>query len=113
MKNLIGACGVNCSECSHYIATQNDDNAYREATALRMREQYKIEIKAEDINCDGCLETGRHVGYCSMCKIRSCVLHRKIENCAYCEDYPCNDVEQFHRKSPQAKAYIDTLRAEL
>jgi len=113
MDILIGPCGVNCSECTTYIATQNDDNAYREATAQRMKEQYNIEVRAEDINCAGCLEPDQRIGYCAICKIRICALHREIENCAFCLDYPCADVEHFHEKAPQAKVYIETLRAEL
>lgn len=113
MENLIGACGINCSDCSTYKATIANDDSYREATAQRMREQFKIEIRAEDINCQGCMTTGPHIGYCAICKIRICAMQKDIENCAYCDDYPCNDVENFHQKATKAKEYIETLREEL
>ncbi len=113
MEKLIGACGINCSECQTYIATIKDDNEYREKNAQRMREQFNIKVEAADINCVGCFGDGPHIGYCSVCKIRTCVAHRQIENCAYCQDYPCNDIEQFHQKATHAKTYIETLRDEL
>jgi len=113
MKNITGACGINCSECSTYIATTTNDDDYREETAKRMREQYKININKEDINCLGCLEPGKHIGYCAVCKIRECVTTKSIDNCAYCDDYPCQDVENFHKNAPKAKENIETLREEL
>lgn len=113
MENLRAACGIDCSECDTYKATIANDDVYREQTAQRMREQFKIEIQAGDINCLGCMAEGPHIGYCAICKIRTCVRHRGIDNCAFCEDYPCADIEQFHQKAVKAKEYIEELRKEL
>jgi hypothetical protein len=113
MSFVMGACGINCSECSTYKATKANDDAYREQTAQRMREQYKININKEDINCNGCLEQGPHIGYCAVCKIRECVVQNKLDSCAHCNDYPCTHADGFHKNAPHAKANLEALRAEL
>jgi len=113
MEKVVGACGLICSECATYIATFKDDNEFREKTAKRMREQYKISMNSEDINCQGCMAPGPHIGYCAVCKIRDCIVEKKLENCAYCDDYPCDVVEKFHKMAPKAKENIEIMRADL
>lgn len=113
MNKLIAPCGIDCSECTTYIATQANDDTYREAAAKRIREQYKISINKEDINCLGCLEPGKHIGYCAVCKIRECSVQKDVESCAQCDTYPCEDLASFHKHAPEAKEYIEKLRKEL
>ena len=33
MRDLTGYCGLDCEQCSAYVATKNDDQALREETA--------------------------------------------------------------------------------
>ena len=50
-----GYCGINCSECPVFIATQKNDNSERERVAKLFTEQYGEAYEAADINCYGCL----------------------------------------------------------
>ncbi|MFH1010320.1 MAG: DUF3795 domain-containing protein [bacterium] len=111
VERLIAYCGLICSECPGYIATQKDDDAERRKVAQTWSEQYGHEIKPEDINCDGCRSEGsRHLGYCNICEIRLCGIERGVVNCAFCMDYPCEKLEKFFKMAPEAKATLDGFK---
>jgi hypothetical protein len=68
-------------------------------------------LKPEDINCDGCLAVGKmQIGYCKMCEIRKCGLDRKILNCGYCVEYPCDKLSNFHANAIKAKVKLEAIR---
>ena len=46
------------------------------------------ETVTENARCDGCLHDGRLAD--KNCPVRPCVIARGIENCAHCDDYPCD-----------------------
>ncbi|MBU3951158.1 MAG: DUF3795 domain-containing protein, partial [Proteobacteria bacterium] len=57
-------------------------------------------FKPEDINCDGCTsEGGRLLGYCQSCEIRACCRGKALENCAVCDEQPCEKLKKFHKLS--------------
>lgn len=62
MERLIAYCGLVCNECPAYLATQADDDSERTKIAAEWSEAFGSDFKKEDINCDGCLGTGRHAG---------------------------------------------------
>jgi hypothetical protein len=114
MENMIAYCGINCSECPGFLATQNDDNAKRKETAEMWSKQFKSDIKPEDINCDGCLaDTGRIIGYGNVCEIRKCGQEKGVENCAYCNDYGCQKLEKFLEMMPMARVSLEEIRKGL
>ncbi len=111
MDRIIGFCGLVCSECPAFIATQNDDNTERERIAKEWKKEYKHEFKIEDINCDGCTSIeGRHIGYCNMCEVRTCATEKDVKNCTYCEDYACETLKNFFDMAPQARKNLEELR---
>jgi hypothetical protein len=114
MEKMIAYCGIACSECPTFIATQNDDDAKRKETAEMWSKQFNQDIKPEDINCDGCLsDTGRIIGYGNFCEIRKCGQEKGVENCAYCNDYGCRKLENFLEKAPMARANLEEIRKGL
>jgi len=114
MKKIIAYCGIACTECPAFIATQNDDNEKRKETAELWTKEYHYDIKPEDINCDGCLtKTGRVINYCTVCEIRKCGQSRKVKNCAFCGDYACEKLEKFFKVAPMYKATLDEVRKGL
>jgi hypothetical protein len=113
MATIISMCGLECTACPAYIAKQTDDNALREKTAKEWSELFKTELKPEDINCDSCIVAdGAHIGYCSVCEIRKCGFGKKVENCAYCDEYICTKLEEFFKNIPDGKKHLDAIRAE-
>ncbi len=114
MEKMIAYCGITCTECPAFLATQDDDDAKRKETAELWTKQYNVDIKPEDINCDGCLsDTGRLVGHCYVCEMRKCGQERGVANCAYCNDYGCQKLEKFFEMAPMYRATLDEIRKGL
>ncbi len=95
MDKLYAYCGINCSECPTFIATQNDDDQKRSKVASQWSKWFQLKLTVKDINCDGCKETGKRLfGHCQQCPIRKCAQKNKIDSCAYCSDYPCDKLNE-------------------
>ena len=104
MSRIIAYCGLVCSNCPAFLATKNDDEAAREKTAAFYAKEYGFNFKPEDINCDGCLAVGgRLLDFCKNCEIKQCCSKKGLENCAVCDEQPCEILVKFHEFSPYAK----------
>ena len=110
MEKLIGACGIDCATCECREATLANDNEMRAAVAEKWAQTYNSDIRAEHINCHGCMEAGVHFAHCNECDIRACVRSKGLRNCADCSDYACEQLEQFLGYVPVAKANLEELR---
>jgi len=111
ITKVIAFCGLDCSRCETYLATQADDNDRRAAVAKQWSEKYNFDIKPEHINCDGCLSEERKFFYCSdMCEIRKCCMEKQIANCASCNMYVCDTLNGFFEQVPEARTALDSLR---
>ena len=113
MEKMIAPCGIVCTECPAYLATQADDNEQRAKVAKDWSKQYNADIKPESINCDGCISGARHFSHCDECPIRRCCVEKKLENCAHCEEYACEELNKFFGFVPTAKATLDKIRESL
>ncbi len=110
MEEMIAYCGLVCTSCPTYLATQNDDDVARAKTAAHYNKKFGFDVTAQDINCDGCLsEGGKLIAYCQNCEIRECCQDKGLEHCAVCDDQPCEKLAAFHQFSPDAKASFDLL----
>ena len=113
-EKLIAACGLDCSGCEAYIATQSGDADELAKVAKHWSEQYGGECTPEYCICDGCLTGGRISGaHASSCQIRDCVQSRGIENCAQCDDYICEKLAEYIEFAPQIGERLAMLRGEL
>lgn len=114
MDRMIAYCGLICTECEGYLATQANDEEWKERLAARGREEYgDPTITAAGVTCDGCLSfNGRLGGYCLKCEIRACGLERQVDNCGACPDYEsCAKIAGFIQMVPAVKATLDAVRA--
>ena len=110
MQEMIAYCGLVCSKCPTFLATQSDDDVARKKTASFLSEKYGLNFRTEEINCDGCLSSGaRLIGYCNTCEVRKCGIEKSIENCSTCDEAPCDKLNKFHEFSPDAKASFEAL----
>jgi len=113
MNPMIAFCGLNCTACESYLATQANDEAAKERIAAKWRQEFNApEITAAHVTCDGCLAfDGRLGGYCPQCPIRACGVARQVANCAFCGDYAtCDKLAGFFAQAPAAKTTLDEIR---
>ena len=99
MKEMISYCGVECTKCPQYIATQKNDDVLREKAAIRLEKEFGLHFDAKEINCDGC----------NTCEVRKCGAEKVIKNCTVCEEQPCDKLRRIHEFIPNAKASFDNL----
>jgi hypothetical protein len=112
MDRIIAYCGLVCTDCPAYIATQANDWAALERVAAQWREEFNApNLTAETVLCGGCLtDVGHKFGHCLECKIRACAMERTVLNCAYCQDYACDTLQEFFGFVPDARTLLDGLR---
>lgn len=112
MDRMVAYCGLVCTECPAYTATQADDQEALERVAAQWREEYSApNITVESVICDGCLgEEGRKCSHCGECEIRACGITRSVANCAGCSDYACEKLEGFFGFVPDARATLEEVR---
>ena len=104
MKQLIARCGIDCESCDARIATVNNDNELREATAQKWRSDYASDITAESINCVGCRIDGVKIAHCYECEISNCVQTKGFDTCGNCEELEtCQIVGMVLQNVPGAK----------
>lgn len=111
MTQNLAFCGLNCSECSAFIARQTDDQALREKTAKEWTSGEFV-VTPEQINCTGCHSDEDCFFHCSQCAVRSCSSDKGFNTCAECSDYPCEDKLEalWSHLSPNARENLEKLR---
>lgn len=111
MKKQIAYCGLVCTDCGAYIATQKDDNKMRQEIAAEWAAKYNHPFKPEDINCDGCLPlTVKSIGHLNVCPVRKCGQEKGVTNCAYCDDYICEKLNGYFEMAPMMKSNLEEIR---
>lgn len=114
MKRMVAYCGLVCTDCESYKATQAGDRKALEALARRAKADFGVDTTADGCMCDGCLPAqGRRIDYCSKCEIRACAVSKKVPNCAHCPDYACEKLTSFFAAAKDAKPVLDGIRAAL
>jgi hypothetical protein len=111
MEKLISCCGLNCATCDARIATVNNDDELRKATAEKWRIQYNApDMSPEMINCTGCREPGAKLAHASVCEIRKCVDSKGFNTCGECRELEtCNLVSGIHKHVPEALLNLKNL----
>lgn len=107
---MIAYCGLDCSKCDAYLATREDSDAQRQATARKWSEMYQADIKPGQINCDGCKADGTRFFHCDNCDIRQCCISKGVDHCAACEEYICDTLAGFIKLAPEAGVALEALR---
>jgi len=106
-KDIIGRCGYICSRCLAYrenIKSDADKKRFRDG----LLKYYRHPLRWEICYCDGCLADDRDnpVLLTAECRVRPCVLKKRLENCASCDRYPCQVLERtFQDGEKIAKKY--------
>lgn len=111
MSDNLGYCGIDCGECKALIATRKNDLGMKTEVARDWSKQFGHPFKPGDINCMGCTPVkGPHIGHCNICGIRKCGVGKKVDNCAYCASYGCEQLVKFHGQVKAAKDNLERIR---
>jgi len=115
MARMIAYCGLMCTDCPGYIATQANDWAALEKLAERARIEFNSpNATAASSLCDGCLSASeRKCAYCAECSIRACAIAKGVANCGTCPEYGCEKISGFMAMAPEVKATLDAIHAAL
>lgn len=112
MEKIISMCGLQCSDCGAYQATRDNDDEKRKEVAKLWSKEYKSDIKPGDINCESCLSDSENVfGYTRICEIRKCGRQKGVTNCAYCDEYACDKLNEFFKMVPDAQKRLDEIHS--
>jgi hypothetical protein len=112
---MIAYCGIVCTDCRAFIATQRNDRKLKEEVAKAWSTD-KETLKPEDMNCDGCLATGGILyKFCATCEVRLCGYEKGVENCAYCREFPCVKLTSLWKSegATKAKATLEGIKKNL
>ena len=94
MARLYAYCGLDCSECPAYKATQSKDKKELEAL-LEEWDSPDYPLTVENLACDGCSADSKRVfKFCGECPIRQCAHPKGYATCADCPDFPCSLLEK-------------------
>ena len=91
MNQIVAPCGIDCTTCEAYKATQADDWD----SLARIAKEWSddgTQYKPKDMLCDGCFGP-RINGFCVTCGVRQCALGKGLKYCSNCTDYACSSLE--------------------
>jgi hypothetical protein len=108
---MIAYCGLDCSKCEGYLATQSNDNKRLAEVAKKWSEQFHADVKPEHVICDGCKAEKRKSFHCAnLCKIRKCCIEKKYDSCIECGNFACSDLEFVLSSASEAKNNLEKLK---
>ncbi|MHA2352705.1 MAG: DUF3795 domain-containing protein [Candidatus Thorarchaeota archaeon] len=92
-SRIVAPCGIVCTECQAYLATQSNDLEKLQEVAKQWSSEDQ-QYEAKDLMCDGCFSDRVHA-FCAECETRECAIQKGYRVCSICSMYPCdrlNDV---------------------
>jgi len=92
-ERIVAPCGIVCTDCPAYIATQSNNLEKLKEIAIQWSSEDQ-HYQGEDILCDGCFSERVHA-FCAECEARACAIQKGHRVCSICSMYPCdrlNDV---------------------
>lgn len=93
MDEILSRCGYRCDLCLAYRPNVELSNGNQLLLSDGWFRYFGFRIPAEKIVCDGCLtEKGRLLD--DECPVRPCVIEHGLENCAGCQDFICEKLDE-------------------
>ena len=114
-KRIVGVCGIICSDCRAFIATQRNDTELKKQVAESWSTEEE-KVTPEDTYCQGCSATGESLmKFAKMCAVRNCGYGRDVENCAHCGEFPCVTLTGLWKSMgcTKERATLEEIRKEL
>ncbi len=91
--SMIAPCGIDCSLCD--IRRAKSEPELMEKILVWFKNERKLDLKPEQITCDGCLGDRSH-HWSADCGILKCsVDEHKLQSCSDCGEFPCERLEKW------------------
>jgi len=107
VKKILAPCGIYCPECSLRVAYETQNRAHLTAMPAVFDKFKGLDLN--EFDCEGCTPENQHVD----CRIKQCVMARKIEHCGQCSEFPCELINNFaddgkphHKKAVEHLEYV-------
>ena len=97
-RALVAACGGYCGGCLDYLVYISNDDELKKKLAEEISKDLGMDLKPEDIGCLGC-HGSIHKPWCASCSLQRCTEEKAILSCAFCDEYPCQKVGEFHDRA--------------
>lgn len=110
MPKLIAPCGNDCQNCAAYKATKTKNPVLFKNIQDDYKKRFDKVVPIEDLACEGCLNDGKHLGFCFVCKIRICAIGKGYATCAECADFPCQKGSFIWTDTSVSKANLEALQ---
>ncbi len=110
MGRILGVCGIVCSECGAYLATQADDLGAKQRVLAQWRVEYNApNLDLSAVTCDGCTAVGgrQSTAHLPVCDTRKCVIEHAVPNCGHCPEYVCDNLDPWFQAVPGARQVLD------
>jgi len=108
---MIAYCGLDCSACDGYIATQSGNEEELKKVSEKWSKQFQADIKPEHVICDGCRTGERQSFYCTnLCKMRKCFNEKGYNSCIECTNFACKDLKFVLDDAPEARENLEKLK---
>ncbi len=107
MQPVISLCGMRCDLCLAYQPNIAAHPENRQILSDGWHTYFGFRIPPEQIECNGCFPNGE-MTLDSTCQVRPCVTERQLDNCASCEAYICDKLDQILVSFDEMQAKFDT-----
>jgi Protein of unknown function (DUF3795) len=93
VQPILTRCGYRCDLCLAYQPNVEANPANRQILSDGWHQYFGFRLKADAICCNGCMaEDPKLID--QSCPVRPCVIEKRLENCAQCEQYVCEKLTE-------------------
>lgn len=93
MKPVLSRCGYRCDLCLAYLPNIKREPANQQKLSDGWFKYFGFRIEPQDIWCEGCMHDSPRL-IDQGCPVRPCVIHKGLENCAACDEYVCEKLQE-------------------
>lgn len=90
MEPILTRCGYRCDLCLAYRPNVEKNRSNQQELSDGWFKYFDLRLEPAMIICDGCMEEHPRL-IDQQCGVRSCVIEKKLENCAQCDQYICEN----------------------
>ena len=93
MEPILTRCGYRCDLCLAYRPNIAKNPLSQQKLSDGWFKYFGFRIQPENIQCDGCMAD--HARLIDQgCPVRPCVLEKGLDNCAACDEFICDKLEE-------------------